>query len=220
MKGKKIIFRILRYKPSVIDPPRFQDFEMSVTDTMSVLECLEEIRKEQDSTLIYRKSCHHASCGTCACIINGKERLACITKVADLDNHIVTLEPLRGFRCEGDLAVSEDWSPLRNVDRGKATDGRDDQKSATRFEDCIECGACLSACPAAHGGNTFMGPAALAAIHNEIEKSPDKRESLLSLAGGPDGEKWCERALDCSRVCPSGVYPARHIAELRKLLGR
>lgn len=223
MKGRNITFRILRYKESVIDPPRFQDFELTVTDTMSVLECLEKIRRELDPSLMYRKSCHHASCGTCACLINGSERLACVTNVAALDTPVVTLEPLRGFRCDGDLAVtmkdfyrhtSPGWSTLRGVARDGGEHG------ATRFEDCIECGACLSACPVAGKEREFMGPAALAMIHREIEKYPGRKDSLLALAGGPRGEQWCQRALDCSRVCPSGVYPARHIALLRKRLGK
>ena len=61
-----------------------------------------------------------------------------------------------------------------------------------------------------------MGPAALAALSNEMRKDLAKRSSLLAVAGGPRGERWCERALSCSRVCPMQVYPARHIAELRR----
>ena len=39
---------------------------------------------------------------------------------------------------------------------------------------------------------------------------------MLALAGTERGERRCERALLCSRVCPTGVYPARHIMELRR----
>jgi succinate dehydrogenase / fumarate reductase iron-sulfur subunit len=63
-----------------------------------------------------------------------------------------------------------------------------------------------------------MGPAVLAALHNEMRKHPDARERLLATAGGERGERWCRRALACSRVCPTGVYPARHIADLRRML--
>jgi succinate dehydrogenase/fumarate reductase-like Fe-S protein len=60
----------------------------------------------------------------------------------------------------------------------------------------------------------------LAAVNNELKKSPQNSEGLLSLAGSERGERLCERAVNCSRVCPNKVYPARHIADLRKLLGR
>jgi len=61
-----------------------------------------------------------------------------------------------------------------------------------------------------------MGPAALAAIHNQMAKNPPDADELLQLAGSGRGERWCERALACSRVCPAGVNPARLIADLRR----
>ena len=91
-------------------------------------------------------------------------------------------------------------------------------KHFTRFENCIECGACISACPATHNSNAFLGPAVLAAVNNELKKSPQKSVDLLSLAGSKRGERLCERAVNCSRVCPTKVYPARHIADLRRFL--
>jgi succinate dehydrogenase/fumarate reductase-like Fe-S protein len=42
-----------------------------------------------------------------------------------------------------------------------------------------------------------------------------QRSDLLALAAAADGEALCQRALACSRVCPTAVYPAKHIAELR-----
>jgi succinate dehydrogenase/fumarate reductase-like Fe-S protein len=62
-----------------------------------------------------------------------------------------------------------------------------------------------------------MGPAALAAIHNEMLKSPAKKTALLALADGERGQRLCRRALNCSRVCPTAVNPARHIADLRRM---
>lgn len=43
-----------------------------------------------------------------------------------------------------------------------------------------------------------------------------KSGEILALTGRDGGEPRCRRHLSCSRVCPTGVYPARHIAELRK----
>jgi succinate dehydrogenase / fumarate reductase iron-sulfur subunit len=84
-----------------------------------------------------------------------------------------------------------------------------------RFENCIECGACVSACPVEA---PFIGPAALAALNRERRKHPDREQAVRSRAAAADGAMVCERALECSRVCPTGVYPARHIAELRRLV--
>jgi succinate dehydrogenase / fumarate reductase iron-sulfur subunit len=222
-----IEFKIQRFKPGVIDPPRFQSFQVTVNDRMSVLDGLEQIRLHQDTTLMYRHSCHHSACGTCALRINGSERLACTTRILTLETKTVVLEPLRGLACLGDLVVEmtdfyrdiePTWSLLKPAEpiRGAAGNSHD---PPLRLEECIECGACLSACPAAHRGKAFMGPAALAALHHEIVKtSPDRKNALIVKAAAPNGEGLCERALSCSRVCPTQVYPARHIADLRRLV--
>jgi len=229
MSIKTITLQILRYKPGRIDPPRYQEFSLEANPDISVLDALELIRLKQDSTLMYRHSCHHSSCGTCACKINGRERLTCTTKIKELKEGPIRLAPLDGFKVSGDLVVdisplyddiSEDWRYLKKSDKGKATQLPDGIKEFERFENCIECGACISACPAAHKNNYFIGPAGLAALNNELKKSSHKSEGLLETAGSASGERLCERALNCSRVCPTEVYPARHISELRKLLAK
>ena len=229
MTTREIQFKISRYKPVVIDPPQFYTYKVLVNEHLSVIDVLEKIRLEQEPTLVYRHACHHASCGTCAIIINGIERLACATNVWELNSEVVTLEPLKGFERIADLAVNvdtffqeidPDWSYLQPAEVIGEKPNHLEKEYFTRFENCIECGSCVSACPVSHADadRKFMGPAALAAIHREILKHPRKKKELLKLAGGPRGERWCQRALACSRVCPTKVYPARHIADLRRAL--
>jgi succinate dehydrogenase / fumarate reductase iron-sulfur subunit len=227
MSIKKITFRIRRYKPGHIDPPQFQEYTIEADPAATVLEGLEKIRLEQDKTLMYRRSCHHSSCGTCTCRINGVERLPCITKIEDLEGDNVTLTPLEGFKLIGDLVVdtsrfyddiSGDWSYLKKAEKTNPAAPEADIGLFTRFENCIECGACVSACPVSHKNTAFMGPAVLAAINCELKKTPQQAKDLMALAGSKRGEHLCERALNCSRVCPTGVYPARHIADLRRIL--
>lgn len=225
MATKKVTVKILRYKPGRIDPQRFQEFLVEAEPGTSVIDALEMIRLEQDSTLMYRHSCHHSSCGTCACKINGLERLTCITKILDLGDDSIEIEPLDGFDVIGDLVVdmgpfyddlSDDWSYLKKSEDVNATALPDGIGQYNRFENCIECGACISSCPVSRENSVFIGPAALAAVNCELRKSPDKSTPLLALAGSKRGQHLCQRALGCSRVCPTGVYPARHIADLRK----
>ena len=42
-------------------------YRAAVTETTTLLEALEELRAKQVPDLLYRHSCHHGSCGTCAC---------------------------------------------------------------------------------------------------------------------------------------------------------
>ena len=226
---KKIQFKISRYKPAVIDPPAFFTYTLKVSEHMTVLDCLEQIRIHQEPGLMYRHSCHHASCGTCGCIINNVERLACLTNVFGLDAAVIVIEPLKGFERVGDLVVdrtaffrdiAEDWDCLRPSETAAAVSwpAADAGATPSRFENCIECGCCVSACPAAHGNTGFLGPAVLAAVNRERLNHPGSAKDLLDLAAGENGERRCERALACSRVCPTGVYPARHIADLRRAI--
>ncbi len=223
--------KISRFKPGIIDPPAFVTYELTADPDWTVLEALEQIRVHQEPSLMYRRACHHGSCGTCACTVNGVEGLACKTKLADLGTPAVMLEPLHCFQRVGDLVtvrstlfrfMQPDWSCLQPDEKRGHHDFllSGDGQAINKFENCIECGCCVSACPVARKNRRFLGPAVLSAINQEKKKNPSAENDLLSLAASPDGEPSCQRALACSRVCPTGVYPAKHIAELRNLRKR
>lgn len=222
---RKIRLKIRRHRPGTRTKPRFETFSLTVDAGVSVLDALEMIR---DPTLMFRRSCHHSSCGTCGMLINGEERLACVTRISELERNIITLEPLPGFPLLGDLAVDmtpfykdigEGWDYLREAEDPGGTNLPEGIGRFERFEDCIECGCCVAACPVSGEGKTFMGPAALAALNRELQKTRGKdARALLKEAGGERGERLCNRTLACSRVCPTGVYPARHILDLRTRL--
>lgn len=199
-----------------------RSYRVDADESTTVLDALEIIRREQEPDLIYRHSCHHASCGTCACLVNGDEKLACTTKLLSLGTDQVELAPLKGMRVVSGLAfdaemviasIPSDWVYKRKSERAGETE-------TERFEDCIECGACLSACPPFAGGSSFVGPAALAALNRERLNAPESADRLLKVS---DSEAWawgCKRAINCSRVCPAGVAPARKIQELRNEIGK
>jgi len=217
-----ITFRVFRLRAGDPDSARFEETRLTVNETATVLDVLERLRGE-DPTLMYRHSCHHGACGTCACRINGRERLACTTRVLDLDAKVVTVEPLRKLRNVGDLVVDpvdffreypSEWQTLRGSEWQPEASPPEDLRGFTRLENCIECGACVSACPV----ENFLGPAVLAGLNRERANRPGKEARLLELAECDRGVWKCERALECSRVCPTGVYPARHIQELRRRL--
>lgn len=229
-KGQNVTFRVLRYKPGQIDPPRFQNYTVTVEvdSNLTILDCLEEIRLHQDPTLLYRHSCHHSSCGTCACHINGVPGLACTTQLRQLPmDQAITLEPLKHFECISDLAVNmegffkdidPDWSYLKTGELNGHRSPPQGIEAWQQLEDCIECGCCVSACPEMHAPGGFLGPAVLTAINRQCLKFPEGRKSLLTMAGGDRGVELCERVLACSRVCPTRVYPSRHIEDLRRQL--
>ncbi len=222
---RKIWLNIRRHRPGSKEEPRFETFSLTIDENGSVLDALEMILAEQDPTLMFRRSCHHSSCGTCGMIIDGEERLACITRISQFEGRTITLEPLSDFPLLGDLAVDmtpfyedidERWDYLQEAEDPGGKKLPEGLERFERFENCIECGCCVSVCPVTGKGKPFMGPAVLAALNRELQKvEGEEIQPLLEQAGSERGEHLCNRTLACSRVCPTAVYPARHIMELR-----
>ncbi len=242
-------------------------------ESHTVLDVLETIRKENKTSLHYRHSCHHGSCGTCGAIINGIEGLMCLTRISDLMHArksasgketiaphyengklIIKLDPLKKTTRIAGIAVypaqlfesiPREASYKRSIERTDAYPLEPDnsynelyeqicsdalQTNTTapdkhvfmknslirnKLELCIECGLCLSACP-----EDFRGPAGLAVIHTELlkhEPRANTHTNLLALANAENGIVKCKRHFACSRVCPQGVAPGRHIQELRAM---
>ena len=97
-------FRIYRYDPDKDAQPRMQDYDVAMqpTDRM-LLDALIRIKSIDDS-LSLRRSCREGVCGSDAMNINGKNGLACITRLSDLKEP-VELRPLPGLPVIRDLIV-------------------------------------------------------------------------------------------------------------------
>lgn len=61
----------------------FVFYTVPVDEEMDVLNALEYIRGNLDSTVFYRSSCRRGVCAGCLMTINGKLCLACETEVRD-----------------------------------------------------------------------------------------------------------------------------------------
>ena len=209
-----------------------QEMTVTVPDEASVLDAL-EVAYRQDTTLVFRHSCHHASCGSCGMIINSKEGLACITPINTVvgNNDIVRLEPMHNFPVIADLAVDTS-SFLSKMERINHPLTRQDEsqisihallsgetKAFDRFENCIECGLCVSACPIMATSPDHLGPAVLAAAGRLLQEPRGRFISLtLAAVNNPHGIWRCHSVFLCSEVCPADVRPAEAIVELRRQL--
>lgn len=222
-------FRVFRYKRGD-ERPHYETFEVPVGHRTTVFEALRWIQIHRDRTLALRHSCLHASCGTCGVRVNGKEALACVTMVHDVGREI-TVEPIANVPVLTDLVVdmrevferfADDHPIVRASEFLDEADTPDGIASYERYEDCIECGLCVSACPVVVTAERYVGPAALAWGERVLEE-PRGAEvaNLLSWANAPDGVWRCHATFECTAACPSGVNPAARIMSLRgTLLGR
>jgi succinate dehydrogenase / fumarate reductase iron-sulfur subunit len=235
----EVAVQVFRYKPG-LGPPRYQDFRVTVPDAANIIDVIEACWL-QDRTLMFRHACHHASCGTCAVRLNGYEKLPCIVPVVEAmqERRELLIEPLRNLPVIGDLVVDVNGFFDRQAGSGMgitryaepALNGAAyspgevfDENSQleplpyNRFENCIECGICISACPTMAAADRFIGPAGLSAIHRARLKAadPKRKTQLLALADGEQGVWRCHSAYECTEACPQNVDPAGAIMALRR----
>ena len=216
-----VTLEVFRYRPG--DPaPRYERFRVPVRPRTTVLDALLAVRRLQDPGLAVRHSCLHGSCGTCGMRVNGREVLACVTRLEGLGD-LVVVEPLAGLPVQGDLVVDmEDLyrrlePAARPLVRASERAGPE-LEELERFEDCLECGLCLSACPVA-GDPRFLGPAALAAAERVLaEPRGADPNGVLGWVDDAHGAWRCHAAFECSEVCPAGVEPGGAIMRLRRRL--
>ena len=95
-------FSIYRFNPDVDKKPYMQDVELELEDSDHMLLDALIRMKERDDSLSLRKSCREGVCGSDAMNINGKNGLACLTRLSDLTETIV----LRHAWLAGDSGLS------------------------------------------------------------------------------------------------------------------
>ena len=220
------------------DVPHFDEFQVPVKRWTTVLDALLDAKSYQDSSIGIRYSCRMASCGSCGMKINGVPRLACYTKISDLDTNTITCEPLPNFPYIRDLVTdfSHFFAHHRSVMpfiQNKKADIPDvnelseyeqspqDLDKFLQFSYCIKCGLCYSACPTVATDLKFPGPQALSQAYRYFADSRDSDKSnRLKVIDTSHGIWRCHFAGSCSNVCPKGVDPALGIQLLRShLLG-
>ena len=235
MAEGRIVLRIWRSPRPGQDRGGFQEMDVPVdAERDSVLDLIERAWAERDRSIVFRHACHHASCGTCAVRVDGREHLPCITPVSSVWNGQapLSIEPLRNVPLIADLAVDASavlesirelrFPYVRTVEADvRMTCGVADEDvgQAERFEDCIECLACVSACPVAAGDPEYLGPAVLAAADRIAEEPRHEHvRHALDMVDTEHGVWQCRSVWACSAVCPSSVDPATRIMDLRRRL--
>lgn len=231
---KSIILRISRSNPQAGTTKSFMEFKISYEKWTTVLDAILEVKKYLDHSVGVRYSCRQASCGSCGMVINGKPRLACFTKITELNSSVITVEPMNNFPVIRDLAVGFDRM-FATHKKLKPYIIRDDSEITTKtkeflqtpeevekyiqFSNCIKCGLCNSACPTMATDSSFIGPQALAQAYRYIADNRDKgKNERLKIIDEPHGIWRCHFAGSCSVVCPKGVDPAMGIQLLRGYL--
>lgn len=227
----KVTFSIRRYNPDSERPaPHYQQYTLELDNSSTVLDGLLRVREEIDGTLALRCSCRSAICGSCGMKINGYTRLACNTKIVDIqkDGTPITVEPMGNMAVIKDLVtdISIHWNKMRAIEpwlqhhgavpQGEFIASNEAMLHLAGVMACIQCSVCVSECTVLQVDPNFLGPAALAKSYRFVadprdDASKDRLAKLTRYGGIWD----CTRCYQCVQACPKGVDPMGRIMALR-----
>lgn len=229
-----IIVKIQRYNPETDDAPYFQEYTVDMEPNERLLDALMTIKRFQDGSLGFRKSCAHGVCGSDAMRINGKDGLACKTLVQDLaanDGDTVTVEPLRYMPIQRDLIVdqSEFFKKYRSIKpyvmndeevmEGERLQSQEERMVFDDTTNCILCASCYSACPILEKNDAFVGPAAISQAFRFLTDSRDTGfKERFAILNAPNGVWPCENHFQCTRSCPRSILITKRINSIKTML--
>lgn len=225
---------IYRYNPETDSAPSMQDFQVDTGGKdLMVLDVLEVIKAQQDSSVTYRRSCREGVCGSDGLNINGKNGLACITPLSEAapDGKLV-IRPLPGLPVIRDLVVDmslfyaqyekiqpylQNNTPAPAIERLQTPE---DRAKLDGLYECILCACCSTSCPSFWWNpDRFVGPAGLLQAYRFLADSRDTAtDERLSKLDDPFSVFRCHGIQNCVNVCPKGLNPTRAIGHIRHML--
>jgi succinate dehydrogenase / fumarate reductase iron-sulfur subunit len=226
-------FKVYRWSPDGNANPTLDSFDVDL-DTCGpmVLDALNQIKDETDSTLTFRKSCREGVCGSCAMNIDGTNTLACTKPTRDVKRavHIYPLPHLPVVKdLVGDLtnfyaqyASIGPWLQAETAapPHRERLQSPEDRAKLDGLWECILCACCSTSCPSYWwNSDRFLGPATLLQSYRWIVDSRDEHTGeRLDHLEDPYRLYRCHTILNCSVTCPKGLNPAKSIAEIKKLM--
>lgn len=210
---------MVRYDAKNVNP------DMSFLEMLDVLN--EELIIKGEDPVVFEHDCREGICGSCGFMINGiahgptKGTAICQLHMRHYkDGDELYLEPFRAkaFPLIRDLAVDR-----RALDRiiavggyisvptGSAPDGNAIPISKERAEEamdaaaCIQCGACVAACPNASAA-LFTG-AKIAHLGTLPQGQPEREHRALKMVAQVQAEQFgsCTNIGECEAVCPKSI---------------
>ena len=228
--SRLMTFIIYRFDPANDAKPHYQTYQIDAANVRGqmLLNALEDLKEQQDSSLGFRRSCGEGVCGSDGMNINGTNGLACITRLVDLPDK-VRIAPLPGFPVVRDLIVDmtqffEQYNKAKpylvNDTQAPATERLQAPKDRVKLNglyECILCACCSSSCPSYWWNpDKFIGPAGLLAAYRFIADTRDTdKTARLEALKDPFSVFRCRSIMNCVNVCPKNLNPTEAIRKLR-----
>ena len=225
-----LTLKVYRFNPETDTEPHYDTFNVEAEPNDRILDCLNKIRWQQDSSLSFRMSCAHGICGSDGLTINGQSALACQKLVKDYDySKELLIEPLKYFDVVKDLIV--DLKPFYkrikaiNPQTTATTTVKNERiqtiEERSRFDDalkCILCGCCYGACPVmVEQDEEFIGPAAILRAQRYIfDSRTTNAAERTQILEKPHGVWACKSYYMCTLVCPKNIKVTEAILRTKK----
>ncbi|HEY8946354.1 MAG TPA: succinate dehydrogenase/fumarate reductase iron-sulfur subunit, partial [Polyangiaceae bacterium] len=158
-------------------------------------------------------------CGSCSMEINGKPRLACMTRMNLFGaDELVTVQPMQAFPVIRDLVTDVSWNYQQNrrirplAPRAKDRDGQyrmyqQDVDRIQEFRKCIECFLCQDVCHVLRDRGSqseFVGPRFMIRLAG-LEMHPLDTEDRVPEIRKEYGSGYCNITRCCTEVCPEHI---------------
>ncbi len=230
-----MLVSVYRYNPETDREPFMQDIDVQMPEgkDLMVLDVLNLI-KDQDPTVVYRRSCREGVCGSDGMNMNGKNGLACVTPVSEALNGSdkLVIRPLPGLPVVRDLVVDmslfySQYQKIKPFLQNEAPTGSrerlqspEDRAKLDGLYECILCACCSTSCPSFWWNpDKFIGPAGLLQAYRFLADSRDTAtEERLANLDDPFSVFRCRGIMNCVTVCPKGLNPTRAIGHIRDML--
>jgi succinate dehydrogenase / fumarate reductase iron-sulfur subunit len=197
----------------------FKQFEVEVDPGMVVLDVLHRIQAREANDLALRWNCKAGKCGSCSMEINGKPRLACMTRMNIFsDEETITCQPLKTFPVMKDLVTDVSWNYKQNKrirpfkPKPREADGtyrmyQEDVDRVQEFRKCIECYLCQDVCHVIRDRDrkdAFVGPRFMIRLAG-LEMHPLDTDDRIPEIRKEFGSGLCNITRCCTEVCPEHI---------------
>src|SRR6201991_1504224 len=197
------------------------DYPVLVNEGEVVLDIIHRLQQTEAQDLAVRWHCNAGKCGSCSVEINGRPRLACMTRMSTFtEDEVITVTPLRTFPVIRDLVTDvsfnytkarevPSFTPPKDLQPGEYRMQQEDVNRSQEFRKCIECFLCQNTCHVVrdHEENkeAFAGPRYLMR-QAELDMHPlDTVGNRSEMAQEEHGLGFCNITKCCTEVCPENI---------------
>ncbi len=197
----------------------FKTYKQEAGEGMVVLDVIHRIQAEQANDMAVRWNCKAGKCGSCSMEINGKPKLACMTRMnLYRPDETITCQPIKTFPIQKDLACDVSWNyeqnkkiqpftPKPRDPDGKYRMSQADVDRVQEFRKCLECFLCQDVCHVLRDHerhDAFVGPRFMIRLAS-LDMHPLDTADRIPKIRGEYGSGFCNITRCCTEVCPEHI---------------